>query len=55
MSFFRLSLLTAATATALNAQSASPHARGESSPLLQTLTFGVSDALDERWRLTVDI
>lgn len=54
MSFFRIALLTAVSAPALAAQSGSPPARRDASPLLQTLTFDVSAALDERWRLTVE-
>lgn len=54
MSFVRVSLLTVLTATALAAQSAPLPARREPSSLLQTFTFDISAALDERWRLAVE-
>ena len=54
MSTFRACLLTLVATTALDAQSAPAQARGEPLPLQQAISFDVSAALDDRWRLTVE-
>ncbi len=51
---FRTCLLTLATTTVLCAQSAQAQARGAPLPLRQALSFDLSAALDDRWRLTVE-
>ena len=50
---FRVCLLLVA-ATVLGAQSVPAQAHGEPLPLKQAISFDVSAALDDRWRLTVE-